>query len=628
MASINKKISKDIKYTDRDFPTIRKNLINFAKTYYPTTFNDFNEASPAMMFLETTAYVGDVLSFYLDRQFKETLMPYASERKNVISLAQALGYRPRQAVAANVDVDIFQTIPAIGTGLNNRPDFRYALSIKGGMRVRSSKGIVFRRNLPIDFTASGSTNPTEVSIFSTDDSTGDPTYYLLRKQAGFQSGTPIIETFQVGPVQPFLQLALARPNIIEIIKVTDSSGREWTEVPFISQDTVFKQTQNDQYTAPELTVYNQETPYLLKLKKTSKRFTSRIREDGRYILEFGPGTSTQPDEEIIPNPKNAGSALPTVTPVSNQFIDPSNFMYTKAYGEAPYNTTLTVEYTIGNGIKDNVPSGDITDIEFIDFISNGAGLDKVLVDNAKTSVAATNPTPAQGGRGAETIDEIRDHALAFFNAQGRVVSKDDYMIRTMTMPGSFGSVAKVYATQDEKLNISDSNNRIRNPFAVSLYTLSYDSNKTLVNTNPATKENIKNFLSPYRMLTDSITIKNAYIINIGVDFEIITLPGFNSNDVLLRAIKRVQQFFNIDDWQINQPIILSDLYTSLSTIMGLQSIVKLEFYNLQDVQSGYSGNIYDIRQATRAQVIYPSLDPSIFEIKYPNSDIKGRVVTI
>ena len=628
MASVNKKISKDIKYTGKDFPTIRKNLIDFARTYYPTTFNDFNEASPGMMFLETTAYVGDVLSFYLDKQFKETLLPYASEKKNVISLAQALGYRPKQAIAATVDVDVYQTVPAKGAGINNRPDYDYALSIKGGMQVRSTNGTVYKRNLPIDFTVSGSTNPTEVSIFSTDDSTGDPTYYLLRKQAGFQSGTPITETFQVGAVQPFLQIALARTNIIEITKVTDAAGKEWTEVPFLAQDTVFKQVTNDQYIDPDLTVYNAETPYLLKLKKTSKRFTSRIREDGRYVLEFGPGTSTQPDEEVIPNPKNAGSALPTVTPKSNTFIDPSNFMYTKAYGEAPYSTTLTVEYTIGNGVADNVPSGDITDVDRIEFISEGAGLDRVLFQNTKRSVAATNPTPAQGGRGAETIEEIRDNALAFFNSQGRVVSKDDYMIRTMTMPSSFGSVAKVYATQDEKLNISDVNNRLRNPFAVCLYTLSYNADKQLTNTNPATKENIKNYLSPFRLLTDSITIKNAYVINIGIDFEILTLPGFNSNDVLLKAIKKVQQFFNIDDWQINQPIILSDLYTDLSTVMGLQSIVKIDIYNLQDKQSGYSGNIYDIKQATRNQVVYPSLDPSIFEIKYPNSDIKGRVVAI
>ena len=346
------------------------------------------------------------------------------------------------------------------------------------------------------------------------------------------------------------------------------------------------------------------------------------------ILEFGSGTSTRPDEEIVPNPINAGSLLPSVNAMSNTFIDPSNFMFTKAYGEAPSNTTITVEYSIGNGVRDNVPAGEISSIDFIEYISEGTGLDKVLYNSTKNSVAATNPAPAQGGRGAETTDEIRNNALAFFNAQGRVVSKDDYMIRTLTMPSTYGSVAKVYATQDEKLNITPENSRIRNPFAVSLYTLSYNDSKQLTLTNPATKENIKEYLSPYRLLTDSITIKNAHIINIGIDFEIMTLPGFSSNEVLLKCLSKVKDMFDIDRWQINQPIILADFYTELASIMGVQSIMKVGIFNLFNTQDGYSGNIYDIAQATRNEVVYPSLDPSIFEVKHPNTNIKGRVVNL
>lgn len=628
MASINEKISKDIKYIGKDFPTIRKNLIDFAKTYYPTTFNDFNEASPGMMFLETTAYVGDLLSFYLDKQFKESLLPYATERKNVVSLAQTLGYKPRQAIAAQVDVDVFQTVPAIGVGATNVPDFRYALTIAGGMRVKASKDAVFRRELPIDFSISGSNNPTEVSIFSTDDTTGEPTYYLLRKRVGFESGTTLKQTFAVGTGEPFLKLNISRKNIIAITKVTDSDGNQWHEVPYLAQDTIFKQVQNNQYIEPILSEHRTETPYILKLTKTSKRFITRISADGKTVLEFGPGMHSGPDEEIVPNPISAGSALPTATPINHTFIDPSNFLYTKTYGQAPSNTTLTVEYVVGLGAKDNVPAGDITDIDQIQFISEGSGLDNTLFTNTKSSIAATNPTPSQGGRGAETVEEIRNNALAHFSAQGRVVSKDDYMIRTLTMPSQYGSIAKVYVTQDEKLNVSEPTNRLRNPFAVNLYTLSYDQDKHLTNTNPATKQNIKNYLSPYRLLTDSINIKNAFIINLGVDFEIITLPGFNSNEVLLKSIEAVKKLLHIDNMQINQPIILADLITDLASIMGVQSITKLEFYNFYDATEGYSGNIYDIKQATRDNVIYPSLDPSIFEVKFPNSDIKGRVTSI
>ena len=628
MSYINEKISKDIKYIGKDFPTLRKNLVDFAKTYYPTTFNDFNEASPGMMFLETTAYVGDVLSFYLDKQFKESLLPYASERKNVTLLAQALGYKPKQSVAAVVDVDIYQTVPSLGTGATNKPDFRYALAIEGGMRVKSGNGTAFRRDAPIDFSISGSNNPTDVSVFTIDETTGEPTFYLLKKQASFQSGNKVTQTFTVGPAQAYTQLALNRTNVISIDKVTDSDGNEWSEVPFLAQDTVYKRIANNQYNDPSLTEFNFETPYLLKLNKTSKRFVTKMREDGKLVLEFGAGTSTKPDEEIIPNPLNAGSLLPTTNKMSREFIDPSNFMFTKAYGEAPANTTITVEYSIGKGVKDNVAAGEITDIDQIRYISEGAGLDQVLYNNTINSVAASNPAPAQGGRGGETVEEIRNNALAHFNAQGRVVSKDDYMIRTLTMPAIFGSVAKVYTTQDEKLNTTPESSRTRNPFAVCLYVLSYNSNKELVKSNPATKENIKNYLAPYRLLTDSITIKNAYIINIGLDFEIMTLPGFNSNDVLLKCLKRLKEVFDIDRWQINQPIILADLYTDLAAIMGVQSITKIEVFNLHDAQAGYSGNIYDIKQATRNEVVYPSLDPSIFEVKYPNSNIKGRVTNI
>jgi len=391
---------------------------------------------------------------------------------------------------------------------------------------------------------------------------------------------------------------------------------------------VFKQIENTQYIDPTLTQYNSETPYLLRLKKTSRRFITRIREDGKRILEFGPGTSTKPDEEIIPNPINVGSTLPSATPMSRTFVDPSNFMYTKAYGQAPANTTLTVEYTIGNGHKDNVKTGDITAISYVDYISGGQGLDNSLFNNTKASLAATNPTPAQGGRGAETLEETRDNALAFFNAQGRVVSKDDYMIRTLTMPSQYGSIAKVYVTQDEKLNVSPGSSRIRNPFAINLYVLSHDANKNLVVTNDATKSNIKNYLSPYRLLTDSVTIKNAFVINIGIDLEILTLPGFNSNEILLKSIDLIRKFFYIDRMQINQPIIFADIYTELASLIGIQSIIKLQVYNLWDDQDGYSGNVYDVKHATRDGVIYPSLDPSIFEVKYPDSDIKARVVSI
>jgi|TARA_B110000259_G_scaffold184696_1_gene232272 hypothetical protein len=628
MPDINNKIVKDINYLGKDFNSLRENLIEFAKTYYPNTVNDFNESSPGMMFLETSAYVGDLLSYYIDNQFKESMLPYATEKRNVTAMAQALGYIPRQTTAAAVNVDIFQTVPSIGAGNNNKPDFRYALAVDSGATVIAENGSVFRNKQPIDFSYSGSNDLTDTSIFTTDDTTGEATYYLLKKNIKFESGKVASETFSVGTAKPFLQLALGRGNIIDIIKVTDANDNEYQQVPYLAQDTIYKEITNNQFNDPELTQYNHETPYLLKQKRTSKRYISRVREDGKMIVEFGAGGNVQPDEEIIPNPNNVGSILPGVASQLDKAIDPTNFMHTRTYGQAPGNTIITIQYTYGGGIEDNVASQAITKIDTLKISSAGNGLDETLFNNTKNSIALINPGAAQGGRQGETVEEIRRNALAYFNAQGRCVTRDDYMIRVMTMPSRFGSVAKAYVAQDEQLNNHSKLHKLNNPLAINMYTLGYDANKKLIENNNATKENIKNYLTPYRMLTDSVTLKNAFIINIGLDFEIVTLPGFNSNDILLKCIDEMVHHFNIDRWQINEPILLSDILSLLISVKGVQSVPTANIINFFDAEQGYSGNVYDIKTATREGVVYPALDPSIFEVKYPKSDIKGRVTNI
>ena len=590
MPDINNKIVKDINYLGKDFNSLRENLIEFAKTYYPNTVNDFNESSPGMMFLETSAYVGDLLSYYIDNQFKESMLPYATEKRNVTAMAQALGYVPRQTTAAAVNVDVFQTVPSIGAGNSNRPDYRYSMAIDSGATVIAENGSVFRNKQPIDFSYSGSNDLTDTSIFTTDDTTGEATYYLLKKNIKFESGKVASETFSVGTAKPFLQLALGRKNIIEIINVTDANDNEYHSVPYLAQDTIYKEITNNQFNDPALTQYNHETPYLLKQKRTSKRYITRVREDGAMIIEFGAGGNIQADEEIIPNP--------------------------------------TVHYTYGGGIEDNVSSQTITKIDTLNILSTGNGLDETLFNNTKSSIALINPGAAQGGRQGETVEEIRRNALAYFNAQNRCVTRDDYMIRVMTMPARFGSVAKAYVAQDEQLNNHTKLHKLNNPLAINMYTLGYDANKKLITNNEATKENIKNYLTPFRILTDSVTLKDAFIINIGLDFEIVTLPGFNSNDVLLKCIDEMVHHFNIDRWQINEPVILSDILSLLISVKGVQSVPTANIINFFDKEQNYSGNVYDIKTATRDGVVYPALDPSIFEVKYPKSDIKGRVTNI
>ena len=300
-------------------------------------------------------------------------------------------------------------------------------------------------------------------------------------------------------------------------------------------------------------------------------------------------------------------------------------MYTKAYGLAPSHTTLTVVYTTGGGVKSNVPAFTIKNIGQVNIQVDEISLDNVLLDKIKASLAVYNPTAAAGGKSQETLDEIKQNAAAYFASQQRTVTAQDYIIRAYSLPPKFGSVAKAYVIPDSLIE-QTANAQAHNPFAINLYTLGYDNNKNLTQLNNATISNLKTYINQYRILTDAINIKNAFVINIGLSFEVIILPGANAQEVLLKCITKLKELFDIDKWQINQPIILSKLYTELDRIDGVQSVPKITINNLYN--GNYSPVIYNIPNATRSGVIYPSLDPSIFEIKYPDTDIVGKVVSI
>jgi hypothetical protein len=366
------------------------------------------------------------------------------------------------------------------------------------------------------------------------------------------------------------------------------------------------------------------SPYLLKLKKVSRRFETRVNANNTITLQFGAGVSTSADEELIPNPDLVGSSLYSST--IDYSIDPSNFLYSKTYGLAPANTTLTVRYTTGGGIESNVQSDTLTVISDVTFDSDGTGLNQPLFTRIKNSLAVNNPTPAVGGKSLESIDEIRYNAIANFASQNRAVTVEDYIIRVYSLPQRFGSVAKAYITQ-AKDKVTDKGVISSNQLALDLYVLGYDNNTNLTPLNSIIKTNLQTYLEQYRMITDAINIKDAYIVNIGLDFSIITLPGYNSNEVLLKCISKLKEIFDITKWQVNQPIIISKIYSELDRVDGVQTVSNISISNLTGSDLGYSNNKYDISKAIRNGVIFPSLDPCIFEIKYPNKDIKGRVVS-
>ena len=621
---------KDISYINKDFGQFKRNLIDFTKQYFPNSYTDFNESSPGMLFIELASYVGDVLSYYTDVNLKESLLEQASERGNIYDLARALGYSPKNSIPAHVTLDVFQLVPAVGSGVNVQPDYNYALSIKSGMRVKQSDGpAVFRTLESVDFKFSSSFNATEVTVYESNPVTKLPTYYLLKKQVRAVSGDVKTATFTFGTPVAYDKIVLPETNIIEIISVSESDGDNWYEVPFLAQDTIFEEVPNLAENDPDLSTYRSSSPSLLKLRKTAKRFITRLRSDNKLEIQFGAGISDNNDEEIVPNPDNVGNGLAGFRRDVDVDIDPSNFLYTRTYGQAPSNTTLTVTYTIGNGLTDNVPANVLSNILFVSYNEDvNSTLNAGMLNFVKTTVAVTNSIPASGAKTADTLQDIKNNALANFATQNRLVTREDYIIRAYSMPSKFGSVAKAYIVPDDQISQQDyQENKIPNPFAMNMYVLGYNQSKQLVELNNAIKENLKTYLDYYRMLTDAINIKDAYIINIGVQFEISVLSNYNSNEVLLKCINAVKQHFDIDRWQINQPIIKSDVSNIIANVKGVQSVVRVNFNNLYETAQGYSGNVYDLISATKNGVIYPSLDPSIFEVKFPNLDIKGRVVT-
>lgn len=611
--------NRDIKYINRDFTDFRSRLIEYAKTYFPQTYTDFSPTSPGMMFMEQASYVGDVLSFYLDNQFQETFVQYAQQTNNVFELAYMFGYKPKTTGVAQTIVDVYQQLPSIDDGTGNYvPDYSYSITVPENTTVTSQNGTTFLIQDKIDFSVSSSLDPTEVSIYQI--SGNIPQYFLLKKSRKAISATINTTTFSFGAPLPYQTVNLQSPSIIKILDITDSDGNKWYEVDHLGQEMVFDTIKNSNVYDPNV---NGDTPYLLRLKKVARRFATRFTSLSNLQIQFGAGSPTTVTEEITPNADNVGIGLPFEQDKLTTAYSPTNFLFTGTYGISPSNTTLTVRYLTGGGVGSNIAANTLTTLNKDNVKFNNVNLNSTTANYVFNSLAANNLQAASGGRGGDTLEEIRQNTLALVASQKRSVTADDYLVRALSMPSDYGTVSKAFIEQPK---LTD--NQVSTIETLNLYVLSLNPQGQLDIATETLKDNLRTYLSQYRMIGDNIEIRDAFIINIGVDFEIIVLPEYNNNEVLLACITALQAYFNINNWQINQPILLRDLYILLDKISGVQSVKNISISNKAGTTSGYSQYAYDITGATQNQVIYPSLDPSIFEVKYPNLDIKGKVVPL
>ncbi len=622
---------KQINYIAKTFTDFRQNLIEFAKAYYPNSYSDFNETSPGMMFIEMASYVGDVLSFYIDNQFKENLLAYAEQQENVISIAQFLGYKPKLVSPSTTTATLYQLAPAIVDNGVYVPDPKYLVKVgKGSTFVSTGQtSVQFRLGEDVDF----SDITAEDYIVNTF-SSGNPSTFIISKSARLISAEERTTTFSFGSPQRFTSVLMPEESIIGIESVVDSNGNTWYEVDYLAQDVIM-----DEVDVTE----NGESGTLpsskLRLRKVPRRFVTRINRNNRMELAFGSGTdneaevNTTLDSRQVAN-SQYGNTIENI--LGNVSINNVNFLNSNAYGISPANTTLTVTYLVGGGVNTNTPSNTINSVAEITVLNDTTDYTsgELSTFNASVqSITINNDLPATGGGDGESIDEIRQNALAFFNAQNRVVTVEDYAVRSYALPSKFGKISKAFAVRDEQINriLAATNDRVYvdnpvRPNVINLYTLGYDTNGNLTTLNTLVKENLARYLEQFRMLTDDVNILDAFIINIGVQFDISVLRNYNVNDVLARSIGTVQDFFNTSKWSINQPIVLADLSYNIGLVEGVQTVKNVRIFNKYQYQDGvgYQNYRYDIDEATINGVIYPSLDPSIFELKYPTTDIIGN----
>jgi hypothetical protein len=614
---------KDIKYINKDFTELRASLVDYARTYFPTTYNDFSPTSPGMMFMEMAAYVGDVLSFYLDNQFQENFLQYARQTNNLFELAYMFGYKPTVTQVATTDISFYQQLPAKLSGSTYIPDYDYALFLPANTTIGSSLTGVspFLVADPVDFTVSSSQDPTEVTVYST--SGGNPTYFLLKKDRKAISSTINTTTFSFGAAQQFSTVEINTNQIVGILDIVDSDGNTWYEVDYLGQEMVYKPLKNTNPNDPNYYYDQGNAPYLLKLEKEQRRYATRFINSTTLQIQFGAGTSNDVDESITPNPNNVGIGLPFEQTKLTTAYSPSNFLFTRTYGIAPSNTTLTVRYLTGGGVTANVAANTLDTINTSATFLN-SNLNTTTANTIFASLACTNLFAADGGGDGDTVEQIRQNAIANFASQQRNVTQDDYLVRALSMPAKYGVISKAYIEPSKRVSMSagESNS------VLDLYVLSYNADSTLRTASTALKQNLTTYLSQYRMIGDAVNIRDGFIVNIGVNFEIIVLPDYNNNQVLIDCITALKAYFAIDNWSINQPIVLRELYILLDKITGVQTVKNISITNLVGENIGYSPYAYDISAATSANVIYPSLDPSIFEVKYPNQDIQGKVVPL
>ena len=591
-----------INYTSRDYESIRNDLITHVKRYYPNVYQDFNEASFGSMMLDSVAYVGDVLSFYMDYNVNESFLDSSIETNNIIKLARQMGYRYAGVPASSGIVTMYIVVPASANGI--QPDLDYAPILKkGAVFTAGSTGASFTLNEDVDFSVASN----EVVVATVDTNTGVPTGYAIKAYGQVISGEVKEKNIDIGNFQRFRKVLISDRNITEIISVLDLNGNEYYEVDYLTQDTIYVPVVNKDSDSDKV-------PMVLKPRKVPRRFVFE-QLSNQYYLQFGYGSETNITNEIISEPNKVIMQVNGKDYVVDESFDPTNLIETDKMGVAPSNTTLTVKYRKNSVNTNNVASRALTSVGDTDFtFANIGSLSSQKVNNVISSLEFENEKPIIGSVSEPSKEEIKYRAYGAFSSQNRAVTAEDYKAVIYAMPPKFGAVKRCNIVQDQ-----DSFKRNLN-----LYIISEDSDGNLTESTSTLKTNLKEHLSNYKMINDTIDILDARVVNLGIEIDIIAEEHKNKFDVLQSAVDAIKFEILRSKYNVAEPVRVSDIFRTLKNVDGVLDVVSVNVARKSG--SLYSSFSYDVEGNTSPDGrLILGREDVIFEVKYPDSDIVGTV---
>jgi len=600
------------KYLAKDFDALRAQILEYAQSYYPDKLKDFSESSLGGLFLDMAAYVGDNMSFYLDHQYGEINYETAVETNNIQKHLRMAGVPIVGSSPATVQVTIYIEVPADSTGSSPRSDCIPRV-LADSIFTTGNIDFILLEDVDFSKTNSDGSYKAEIKVGSKSPS-GVITSYIMALTGVCVSGKQTTENFVIGSTfVPFRQIMLTNPNVTEVVNVSDTSGNIYYEVKALTHDVVYKNVIN---TSKD----NSIVPESIKIIPAPYRFISNTEISNRKtVLTFGGGNANTIEDDVIPDPSEFAISFPYTKTFSRISVNPQKLLQTNTLGVAATDVTLNITYRYGGGLSHNVPVDSVRNIKAINvFFPQNPPLQFAVA--VRNSIQVSNLSPASGGEDSPTIEDLRQLIPTVKNSQERIVTKEDLLARVYTLPSNFGRVFR--ATVRSNPN---------NPLATQLFIISRSPDQKLLTTSSDTlKQNLVKYLDPYRMISDAIDILDAIVINLKLQFNVVIDPSMNKNILLQQILNRLQNFFDIRNFHIDQPIIISEVINTIFSVNGVLSIDydqnKL-FKNVNGIVNNrtYSDYTFDVQNNIKKGVIIPP-PGGIFEIRYPEVDIVGKAI--